>query len=222
MGDPKKLRKKYATPRHPWIKSAIDEEKVITKEFGLRKKQEIMIANSFLKKYKNIAKRLIASQTEQSEKEESQVLGKLQGLGLLNAGAELDQILALNVESVLERRIQSVVFRKGLARSMNQARQFIVHRHIAIGDKEITFPSCLISLEEESKLNFRGKSALFNEDHPERKNEAKEIHKEAEAVKPIKEEKSEEAPVEEVPETPKEEKEVSEVKEDTPKEVKEE
>ncbi|MBT7332073.1 30S ribosomal protein S4, partial [Candidatus Woesearchaeota archaeon] len=169
-----------------------------------------------------IAKRLIASQTEQSEKEESQVLGKLQGLGLLNAGAELDQILALNVESVLERRIQSVVFRKGLARSMNQARQFIVHRHIAIGDKEITFPSCLISLEEESKLNFRGKSALFNEDHPERKNEAKEIHKEAEAVKPIKEEKSEEAPVEEVSETPKEEKEVSEVKEDTPKEVKEE
>ncbi|NQV91838.1 30S ribosomal protein S4 [Candidatus Woesearchaeota archaeon] len=192
MGDPKKLRKKYATPRHPWIKTAIDAEKIITKNFGLRKKQEIMIANSFLKKYKNIAKRLIASKTEQSEKEGAQVLGKLQGLGLLTPEAGLDQILGLNVESILERRIQSVLFRKGLARTMIQARQFIVHRHVAIGDKEITFPSYLITLEEELQLSFRGKSALSNEDHPERKNEAKQIHKEAEAVKPIKEETSEE------------------------------
>ncbi len=51
---------------------------------------------------------------------------------------------------------------------MHQARQFITHRHIIIGSKEITSPSYLTSLQEEAALSFHERSALKSSDHPER------------------------------------------------------
>ncbi len=203
MGDPKKLRKQYSTPVHPWNKTRIDEEKKLTFEFGLGKKKEIMIANSFLKKYMNIAKRLIARQTPQGEKEKAQVMHKLSELGFLGTGAELDHILGLNVKDILERRLQSIVFRKGLARSMKQARQFIVHRHIMVGEREINVPSYLVTLKEEDKIVFKVKSALADDAHPERVDLSKAENVEMKpAVESPKDAAAKEAPAKEV-ETPK-------------------
>jgi len=189
MGDPRKRRKKYSTPVHPWNKVEIDENKVLRREYGLRIRKELLIADSFLKKYKNIAKKLIADETVQGEKEKKQMLDKLQRLGLLSEGAGLDSVLSIELKDVLERRLQSVICRKSLARTMKQARQFITHRHIVVGDKEITAPSYLVSTEEENKLGFKGKSGLASEDHPERAIPVQEIKEEAEAVKPKKETK---------------------------------
>ena len=169
MGDPKQFRKKYNTPRHPWIRATIESERVVLKDYGLVKKKEIHIANSFIKKYRDIAKRLIAISTiPQAQKEKEQILGKLQDLGLLSTGAELEQILGLGLKDVLSRRLQSVVYRKGMARSMNQARQFITHRHVMVGDQEISSPSYLVSVAEEGAVTFKQKSALADAEHPER------------------------------------------------------
>src|SRR3989344_184730 len=206
MGDPKKLKKKYTGPRHPWVRKAIEEERVIKKDYGLSNKRELFKINSFLKKYKDLAKRLIANPTEQSKKEERQVLEKLQKLGLLPYGSKLDDILSLVLTNVLDRRIQSVVFRKELARSMKQARQFVTHRHITVNNQEITSPSYLVSLEEENHLAFKVSSGLASEEHPERviissvpvKKAEKEVK---EAVKPkIVKDKKEILPEDEVPE----------------------
>tara|TARA_Y100000310_G_C20662913_1_gene805770 strand:- start:1395 stop:2111 length:717 start_codon:yes stop_codon:yes gene_type:complete len=226
MGDPKKLKKKYSGPRHPWTKSVLDVERVIKKEYGLSNKRELFKADSFLKKYKDLAKKLIASTTEQSQKEEKQVLDKMQRLGLLSMGSKLDDVLGLELKDALERRLQSIVFRKGLARSMKQARQFITHRHITINDKEITAPSYIVSLEEENHLNFKSKSTLADEGHPERVDPAEQIRKEAEAIK-AKEAKPEEAAPEtkEKVEDVKEEQPAAQVEaksEETPKEEKSE
>ncbi len=168
MGDPKHYRKKYETPLHPWNKTAIETERVLVNDFGLKNKQEILIANSFLRRYKIIAKRLIADKTTQGITEKSQIIGKLQKYGFLSQEAELDEILGLGLKDVLERRLQSQIVRRGLARSMKQARQFITHRHILVGAKEITSPSYLVSKAEESVLSFKIQSALSGEDHPER------------------------------------------------------
>ncbi|MBS3139662.1 30S ribosomal protein S4 [Candidatus Woesearchaeota archaeon] len=168
MGDPKKLKKNYWTQAHPWNKQAIETGKKLKQEYGLKNTKEILIASSFLKKYKTISKQLTAHKTAQKEKEKAQVLGKLARLGLLPVSSELYQILTLEIKNVLERRLQSMVCRKGLARSMNQARQFIIHRHIVIGEMERTSPSYLVSLEEESQIRFKPKSTLASEDHPER------------------------------------------------------
>ncbi len=190
MGDPKKLKKKYFPPRHPWNKNNIETERVIKKEYGLKNKTEIYISNSFLKKYKDIAKRLTATKTRQADKEKAQVIAKLQLLGLLPAGADLDQILGLELKQLLERRLQSLVFRKGLAKSMNQARQFIVHRHIKIGGQEIARPSYIASLEEEGSIGFKDNSSLFDESHPERMRE-KEVKEIKEEIKAVREKQSE-------------------------------
>ena len=51
--------------------------------------------DSVLKKYKDLAKKLIAIKTVQGEKEKAQIMDKLQRMGLIQAGAELDNVLDL-------------------------------------------------------------------------------------------------------------------------------
>jgi len=197
MGDIKRLKKKYSRPMHPWSKTAIEQEAKLVKEYGLVKKKEIYISTTLLKKYKDIAKKLIADNTVQGKKEKQQMLEKLQRIGLISEGADVDQVLKLQIKDVLERRIQSIIFRRGYARSMGQARQFIVHRHVLVGNKEITSPSYIVGVAEQNAIVFKPKSNLSSADHPERviiqkatKEEKKEVAKEE--VKP-KEEKIKEA-----------------------------
>ena len=183
MGDIKKLKKKYFTPRHPWNKKNIEEEAILVKEFGLQQKQEIQIAASFLKKYKDIAKRLIADQTAQGAKEKTQMIQKLQRLSLLKGEPKLDDVLSLSVRDILNRRAQSIIAKKGFARSMKQARQFITHNHVLIGAKAITSPSTLLTLEAESNVTFKPSSSLAAEDHPERVPVERNLAKEAAAAR---------------------------------------
>lgn len=168
MGDIKRLRKKYVPPAHPWNRQAIDAERKLLQEFGLQRKKEIHKHHSFLKKYKDIAKRLIANATVQGLKEKEQMIKKLSLLGLISPSAALDDILSLQLPHILERRLESIIFRKGLAKTMKQARQFIVQGHIQIGEKGITSPSYLVPVLEEAKLQFKPSSALAFADHPER------------------------------------------------------
>ncbi|MBI1968997.1 30S ribosomal protein S4 [Candidatus Woesearchaeota archaeon] len=204
MGDPKKFRKKYETPAHPWNKTAIEEQGKVRKEYGLKNRREILRVSSFLRKYKKLAKKLIGRQTEQGEKEKQQIMGKLFRLGLLKPGAILDDILGLQLNDVMDRRLQSIVYRKGFARTMAQARQFITHRHVLVGDNEITTPTYLVSLEEEAQIRFKENSTLASEEHPERarvqkaqpeekKKEAEEGKKETKEVKTGKKKEEKEA-----------------------------
>ncbi len=184
MGDPKRFKKKYAPSSHPWIMREIEDNRVLRKEYGLKTRKEVLIATSFLKKYKDLAKKLVAKQTVQGDRERQQMMDKLQKLGLVRAGAALDDVLSLQLKDVLERRIQSVLSRKRLARSMGQARQFIAHRHVLANGKEITSPSHLLTMEEEASLGFKTNSTLADDAHPERVLlEIKEIKKEVEEVR---------------------------------------
>lgn len=183
MGDIKHLRKKYKGPSHPWNRNVIEEEKKLLQEFGLRRKHELYKATSFMKKYKDIAKKLIADRTIQGTKEKALVLQKLQRLGLLQEGAKLDDILNIELRNILERRAQSRIYRKGLAKTMAQARQMIVHGHILVGDAPITFPSYLVSLTEEEVLHFSAASQFIDAEHPERLQAVKDIKEEAASIK---------------------------------------
>lgn len=183
MGDPKRLRKKYSTPLQLWNAQNIEAEAKLLNEYGLKNKTELWRMSSFLKKYKDLAKKLISIKTKQGELEKKQILDKLQKLGLIQPGASLDSILSLELKDILERRLQSVVYRHHLARSMKQARQFIVHRHIFVKNKKITFPSYLTSKEEETQIRYDPNSSLSREDHPERVNLAQGIKEEVEAIK---------------------------------------
>ena len=168
MGDPRKIRKKYETPTHPWQKDRIDEEKTLTIEFGLKNKKEIWRMETLLKKFKDQVKALASRIDEQSKLEEKQLVNRLLSLGLITKEDPLDTVLGLGIRDVLERRLQTIIVRKGLAKTMKQSRQFITHGHVIVDNKKITFPSYIISLKEESLLEFIPTSTLSNVDHPER------------------------------------------------------
>ena len=177
MGDPKKARKKYFTPSHPWQKERIDEEKILSEEYGLKNKEEIYKMKSKLKKFSNQVKQLSGMASEQAEKEKQQLFQRLVRMGLLAGTSNLDDILGLSTKDIMERRLQTIVFRKGLAKSIGQARQFIVHGHVKVKDRKVTIPSYLVSMDEQASISFSAKSSLSSDEHPERKLKEKTIGK---------------------------------------------
>ncbi len=173
MGDPRKQRKKYSTPTHPWQKNRIEEEKKLTEEYGFKNKKEIWKMNSILNKYKDQAKKLIALSTNQAEIEKKQLLKKLFLLGLAQETSKIGDVLALTLNNLLERRLQTVIYKQNLAKSVKQARQFITHNHITVGDQLITSPSYLVRKREEPLIKFVPSSKLVDPEHPERKIQSK-------------------------------------------------
>lgn len=154
MGDPRKQRKKFSKPNHPWQKERIEAEKEILKQYGLRRKYEVWKMDSMLKKYLHRAKTIIGEKSTQSAMEKVQLLERLSLLGLLKKDSKVEDVLNLKLKDILERRLQTLVCRKKLAGTMFQARQFITHEHIAIGSKKITTPSYLVSVDEESQIRL--------------------------------------------------------------------
>jgi small subunit ribosomal protein S4 len=171
MGDPRRLKSKYSGPGHPWQMARLEEERGIVKEYGLRNKKEIWKALAKLKHFSNRAKILVNLTSEQAEKEKKQLLEKVYGLGILSRGSGIGDILGLNVKNMLDRRLQTLVFKKGFARTISQARQMITHGHILIGNKKMSIPSYYVLIEEEGSINFSVKSPFTDEMHPERTSE---------------------------------------------------
>jgi len=165
MGDPKKQRKKYETPRFRWRKDILQEELKLIGQYGLRNKHELWRHKTMLSDARGIARALIGKTPEERAKMENELLTRLKKLGILAETSALDNVLDLAIEDLLERRLQTIVFRKGLARTIFQARQLITHGHINIGNRRVTVPSYIVSKEEE-QVSYSPQSDLVNEAHP--------------------------------------------------------
>ncbi|MBI2148509.1 30S ribosomal protein S4 [Candidatus Woesearchaeota archaeon] len=171
MGDPIKTRKKYKGPGHPWESWRIEEERAIKRDYGLKNKREIWKTSSELRRLNVQAKKLIrerAKNNPQAEKEQKQLLGRLFKLGLLNEGAALEDVLALELKNILDRRLQTLVFKSGMSLTSKQARQFIVHGNIFVNGRKINVPSYLVSREEQFNIIFNPNSSLVSDEHPEK------------------------------------------------------
>jgi len=166
MGDPKKQRKKYETPRFRWRKDILQEELKLLGQYGLRNKHELWRHKTMLSKTRGIARSLIGKTPEERAKMENELLARLKKLGVLDETAVLDNVLDLSIEDLLERRLQTIVFRKGLTRTIFQSRQLITHGHVSIGNRRVTVPSYIVSKEEENQAVYSPQSTLVNEAHP--------------------------------------------------------
>ncbi len=154
MGDPRKPRKKWEGPGHPWRKERLLQEMKLVGEYGLRNKRELWIAQTLVRKFRHQARALLAVPREIREERERALLHRLYELGLLPENATLDDVLSLTTEDILERRLQTIVYRKGLAKTIYQARQLIVHGHIAIGGRRVTAPGYLVRRDEEDLIDY--------------------------------------------------------------------
>ena len=168
MGDPKKQKKKYDTPSHPWQKARIDSERVIVEEYGIKNKTELWKASSQLRHFKEQAKKYASATGAHADMQKQLFLKKLVTLGLIKDSGATDDILSLELKDILNRRLQTIVVKKKLAATAKQARQFIVHNHIAISGRKLNVPGYIVRKAEEDKIEFSQKSSLAKEDNPER------------------------------------------------------
>jgi len=156
LGDPKKARKKYSRPRSPWRTDQLAQELYLLGTFGLRNKRELWKAETQLSSVRKQARTLLAATTEVRQREEKKLLDSLRRRGLVAEGATLDDILSLTVEDVLSRRLQSMVFKRGMAVSPLHARQLVTHGHIMVGNRRITVPGYEVEAQQEGTVVLVG------------------------------------------------------------------
>jgi small subunit ribosomal protein S4 len=147
----RKIKKKLKKPRQPWDKERIEKENVLMNTYGLRRKREIWKAESILRSMRRRARNLAAKRDKTQEKV---LLDKLNKMGLLDKNATLDDVLSLTAENILERRLQTIVFRKKLVNTPKQARQLITHGHITLDGRKTVYPSFLIPKHLENKISL--------------------------------------------------------------------
>ncbi len=172
MGDPKFPHKKYSTPRHPWEKIRIDEEKVLLSKYGLKNKRELWTEMATLKSFRSQARTLQArlrTNDPNALKQFQLMIKRLNRYALLPESATLDDVLSLTIDNILSRRLQSVVFQKNLSISTKQARQMVTHGHILVNGRRVTIPSMLVQRSDEGSISYAPDSPFTDEIHPIRK-----------------------------------------------------
>jgi small subunit ribosomal protein S4 len=140
--------KRYSRPRKKFDKTRIEEENKLLEKYGLKSKREIWKADARIDEIRRQAKELITSSHEEQEK----LFNKLRGMGFRIKN--MADVLGLGKEDWLKRRLQSLVVEKKLARKAKQARQLIVHKHIAIDNEIINVPSYIVSVNEEDRIKI--------------------------------------------------------------------
>jgi len=167
MGDPRRQKKKYVVPKRPFDNDRFESELQLIGTYGLRNKKELWKHSTDLSNFRRQARNLLALPPSERQQSEQELVTKLTRIGVLQEPS-LDNVLDLTLENVLERRLQTIVFRKGLAASLHHARQLVTHGHIALDDARVTTPSRLITAGEADRITYSAKSALNDQSHPAR------------------------------------------------------
>ena len=143
-------KKKYSRPQRPFDKVRIDEENILREKYGLKNKKEIWKADASIGRIRNLAKQLITA----SEEDKNAFIERMKARGF--EVENIAEVLALDKEDWLKRRLQTILLTKGLTTTPKQARQLITHKHVSIGNQIVNVPSYMVTLAEENlvKLNI--------------------------------------------------------------------
>jgi len=123
IGDPRRLKKKFRKPKAPFNKERILEELEFLGKYGLRNKREFWKMRTMIGNWRKLARESRTLSQEKAIEAQQELLKKLNRLGILGPEAEFEDILLLTVEDILKRRLQTLVFEKGLATTVYEARQ---------------------------------------------------------------------------------------------------
>jgi len=127
----------------------------------LKTKRELWKARTELSRVRNQARSLLALRQEVRDREEPILLHSLSRIGLVKQNATLDDVLNLEIDDLLSRRLQTVIMKKFYFKTPYQARQAISHDHIMIGDRIVNIPSYVVKVDEEDKVKLTPES-IFN------------------------------------------------------------
>ncbi len=160
MGDPKYPRRVWRKPKRPLNYELKMEELKTVGTFGLRTKKELWKAHTELSRVRHQARSLLALRQEVREEKEPILMKSLARIGLVSSDATLDDVLNLNVDNLLSRRLQTIVSKKFGFKTPYQARQAVIHGHIMIGDRKIDIPSYTVKVIEEDNIHFTSESKI--------------------------------------------------------------
>lgn len=147
----KRKHKLYSKPKRPFDKKRIEEENEIKKEFGLKNKKEIWMADARVKKMREKAKSLLRAEPEEQKK----LFEQLKKIGL-NVNS-IGDVLSLDKKDYLNRRLQSIVVKKKISTTPKGARQLIVHKKIKVDGRVVNSPSFIVPVKLEDKIELRVK-----------------------------------------------------------------
>ena len=161
------FRRVSGTPKRPYESERFDSELRLCGVYGLRCKREVYRVHYALAKLRKRARFLLTLDRDDERRvfEGGAMLRRLHRLGVLPEDKnELDYVLSLKNEDFLERRLQTVVFKNRLARSIHHARVLIYQRHIAVGKQLVNVPSFLVRTDSESHIGHSARSTFANKD----------------------------------------------------------
>nr|ABW90415.1 putative ribosomal protein S9 [Barentsia elongata] len=153
--------KTYNTPRRPFEKERLDQELKLIGEYGLRNKREVWRVKYLLAKMRKTARVLLTLDEKDPRRlfEGNALLRRLVRIGVLDEEKmKLDYVLGLRIEDFLERRLQTQVFKLGLAKSIHHARVLIRQRHIRVRKQVVNIPSYVVRLDSQKHIDFSLKS----------------------------------------------------------------
>jgi len=154
-------RKTFSTPRRPFEKERLDQELKLIGEYGLRNKREVWRVKFTLAKIRKAARELLTLEEKDPRRlfEGNALLRRLVRIGVLDEEhMKLDYVLGLRVEDFLERRLQTQVFKLGLAKSIHHARVLIRQRHIRVRRQVVNIPSFIVRLDSQKLIDLSVKS----------------------------------------------------------------
>ena len=162
MGDIKNFRRVWKKPKRPLNFDLKMDELKILGTFGLKTKRELWKARTELSRVRNQARTLLALRQDVREQKEPILMNSLSKVGYVQSDATLDDVLNLEINDLLARRLQTIVQKKFYFKTPYQARQAVSHGHVLIGDQIVNIPSYLVNVDEEDKVNLTSES-VFNE-----------------------------------------------------------
>ena len=163
MGDPHYPSRVWKKPKRPLNYDFMMDDLNTLGEYGLKNKRELWKARTELSRVRHQARSLLALRQEIREQKEPILMKSLARIGLVKDGATLDDVLNLDINDLLSRRLQTMAMKKFSFKTPYQARQAIVHGHITIGDRVITVPSYIVNISEESQIQLSPKFKIQNQ-----------------------------------------------------------
>merc|ERR1711934_461834 len=146
-----------STPRRPYEKERIDRELKLIGEYGLKNKKEVWRITKQLSKIRSAARELLTLDKADPRRifEGNALIRRLVRLGVLDEDKQdLNFCLNLSVPAFLDRRLQTLVWKRGLARSIHHARVLIRQRHIRVGRQIVNVPSYMVRTESQAHIEF--------------------------------------------------------------------
>ncbi|GMM29225.1 ribosomal 40S subunit protein S9B [Martiniozyma asiatica (nom. inval.)] len=154
---PRNHSKTYSVPKRPFETARLDGELKLAGEYGLKNKHEIYRVGYQLSKLRRAARDLLTRDEKDPKRlfEGNALIRRLVRIGVLSEDKmKLDYVLSLKIEDFLERRLQTQVFKLGLAKSVHHARVLISQRHIAVGKQIVSIPSFMVRLDSQKHIDF--------------------------------------------------------------------